>query len=634
MQFERLGPYRITRKLGRGGMGAVFEGVHVDTGQHAAVKLLSAALADDDDFRDRFQGEIETLRKLRHDNIVQLFGFGEQDEHLFYAMELVEGDSLEQELGRGRRFDWREVTRLSLDMCKALRHAHDRGIIHRDIKPANLLLSKQGVIKLSDFGISRFFGNVRLTAAGSIIGTAEYMAPEQAAGKPVDHRSDLYSLGAVMYSLLARRPVFRSKSLAEALQKQQFEKPERLRKFNPEVPEEFEQIIAQLLEKDPARRIPNAMILGRLLEAMRRALAPPSETLAAGPDFFSVESEPTSVPEAFVPPVFEIAQTIDLTAAQAANSEAPSGLATVDLSTAPPLPGNSEETPLKTLELSEVAPAISSLATAAINANEPTGEEQPSIILSYSAAPNVEKPLKEDRFVVVDKDELDKEEFSQRESALISWQTYALVVSLTLIAAAAWYFLQPESADSLYNRVAKSVTSDSLSEAAGDIEKFLSNYSSDPRAGQLREYQDQLELDTLNKKYNQILLGSRSSQGLTPVERAYIEALSTEKSDPERAATKLQALISVFGRDGDSESKNDRCVILAQRKLDKIQSEIKRVSDDQLRLIRRRLAEADEMRRKSPEKAADLYRAVLELYGDKPWAAEVVEQAKKSLATP
>ena len=234
MEIERLGPYQIVGMLGRGGMGAVYKAVHRETGEPAAVKLLSADLAQEEGFRSRFEAEIETLRKLHHPNIVRLFGFGEQEGQLFYAMELVDGNSLEEELRRGRRFDWREVTRIGIETCRALRHAHDRGVIHRDIKPGNLLLAADGRVKLSDFGIARLFGYSRLTSAGNVLGTAEYMAPEQAAGQPVDARADLYSLGALMYALLARRPVFRGKSLPEMLHKQRYEQPEPIRKHVPD----------------------------------------------------------------------------------------------------------------------------------------------------------------------------------------------------------------------------------------------------------------------------------------------------------------------------------------------------------------------------------------------------------------
>ena len=120
MELQRLGPYQITGTLGRGGMGTVYRATHDETGEAAAVKLLSAELAQEEGFRNRFEAEIETLRKLNHPNIVRLFGFGEQGGHLFYAMELVEGNSLEEELRRGRHFDWREVTRIGVEICRGL----------------------------------------------------------------------------------------------------------------------------------------------------------------------------------------------------------------------------------------------------------------------------------------------------------------------------------------------------------------------------------------------------------------------------------------------------------------------------------------------------------------------------------
>jgi serine/threonine-protein kinase len=128
-------------------------------------------------------------------------------------MELIDGTSLEDELRAGRRFEWAEVKEIAVQVCAALKHAHDRGVVHRDIKPANLLLARDGKVKLSDFGIAKLFGSTGATGVGGVLGTAEYMAPEQADGRPVGHRGDLYSLGAVLYTLLAGRPPFVAKSV-------------------------------------------------------------------------------------------------------------------------------------------------------------------------------------------------------------------------------------------------------------------------------------------------------------------------------------------------------------------------------------------------------------------------------------
>jgi len=194
---------------------------------------------------------------------LRLFGYGEQDGTMFYAMERVEGISLEEEIHHGRRFDWREVTQIAIRMCRALKHAHDHGIIHRDIKPANILMSRDGEVKLSDFGIARLFGNTRMTNDGGVLGTAEYMAPEQADGRPVTDRCDQYSLGGVMFTLLAGRPPFRASSFAEMLQLQRFSEAQPVLRYAPDTPVELDRIISQLLEKDPAKRFYNAMMLAR-----------------------------------------------------------------------------------------------------------------------------------------------------------------------------------------------------------------------------------------------------------------------------------------------------------------------------------------------------------------------------------
>ena len=259
MQIEKLGPYRIGKQLGRGGMGTVFAAT-TEEGEPAAVKVLAVGLSRDEAFRGRFEAEIETLRLLRHPHIVRLLGFGEDNGVLYYAMELVEGASLEETIRSGKQLSWERTCRLCVQMCSALKHAHDRGVIHRDIKPANLLLTNDGNLKLADFGIAKLFGASSMTSAGGAIGTAEYMAPEQADGRPVSHRADLYSLGAVMYAMLAGRPPFIARSVLEMLQMQRFSQPESVRRHVVDLPEEIDAIVLQLLEKDPERRPPNATI--------------------------------------------------------------------------------------------------------------------------------------------------------------------------------------------------------------------------------------------------------------------------------------------------------------------------------------------------------------------------------------
>lgn len=588
MEFERLGPYQIVGKLGRGGMGTVYEAVHRETGEKAAVKLLSAALAQEEGFRVRFEAEIETLRKLNHPNVVRLFGFGEQEGHLFYSMELVVGNSLEEELRQGRRFDWREVTRIGIETCRALRHAHDRGVIHRDIKPGNLLLAAaDGSVKLSDFGIARLFGYTRLTVVGNVLGTAEYMAPEQAEGRPVDARSDLYSLGALLYALLARRPVFRGKSLPELLHKHRLEQPEPVRKHAPDTPAELEHILGELLEKDPGRRISNADILSRRLEAMLHALSLGPETLAADPGWFFTQQS-------------------------AAGSESAGTNPSVD-----DVPVTRELTPAGGNRGASIPPKSS-----------PAGSAEP---------PADDKPPPNSRFVEVSEDELGQIEEDEPQPAMISWQTGALAGALLLVGLTIWWFLQPPTADSLYNRIKAETAGGSIASivrADGDIREFLNRYSNDPRAVELRGFEREIDLHKLERKFERRLKGLGGADNLQPIERAYLEAIRYIRLNKELGATRLRAIVDLFGRPGDDAEPTGQCLILARRQLEKLKKETGKFVVEQLDLLNERLDAADALLPSDPDRAKEMYRAVVILYAEKPWAADAVRRARDAIETP
>ncbi|MGN0911582.1 MAG: serine/threonine-protein kinase [Thermoguttaceae bacterium] len=265
MGVKKFGPFVLERMIGRGGMGAVYRAHDENSNQTVAVKALLLPLERE---RERFEAEISTLRRLRHENIVKLFGFGQEDGILYYAMEFVDGPSLSTLLRKGRRFTWEETVYIGLKICNALKHAHDRGVIHRDIKPANILLVDNGVVKVSDYGIAQYFGAARLTNANQVVGTIEFMAPEQAQASSVTPKTDIYSLGALMYALLTGKPPYQAKSLPELLKRFRESFPESVRASRPETPKIVDDVVFDLLQIQPEKRPGDARLIGRRLEAI------------------------------------------------------------------------------------------------------------------------------------------------------------------------------------------------------------------------------------------------------------------------------------------------------------------------------------------------------------------------------
>jgi serine/threonine-protein kinase len=569
MQFEQLGPYRLGKKLGQGGMGAVYAGVDGESGDAAAIKVLSPRLAVDDGFRVRFEAEIESLKKLKHPNIVRLYGYGEQAGTLFYAMELVPGNSLEDELRDGRRFEWREVTQIAIKLCKALKHAHDHGVIHRDLKPANLLLTPEGEVKLSDFGIARLFGNTRLTADGGVLGTAEFMAPEQADGRQVTDRCDQYSLGGVMYALLSGRPPFRAKTLVQMLQLQRYAEPEPVTRYAPQTPAELARIIHQLLEKDPQKRFANTLILARSLEAMERGL--------------SVSA--TKVSDDFV-----IAPPEGLAAESAREILAP------------------------TLSPTQ-------LAAAQVDEREVTGQPT-AATMAYApgavpSAPRASEPAKAAiSFTKVGEQDDETHTFRDLIAGVLAPQTIALLTGLVVLLASGWYVMRPESADAQFARIeaaAESGDPDTIKAARRHMTSFLESYPEDPRAEQVRAYSDQAEQ-------------------ASPIQRALADAKRQSLTNPDVALARYQAIIDVYD-DGESNSEaTARHLKMAELQIARLTPNVEKYIADGRALIATRLQKADSLAASDADTARRIYQGVVELYHNRPWAHELVERARTSLS--
>lgn len=295
---KQIGPWEIGKKLGSGGMGTVFLGTHKETGKQAAVKVLPASLAREEGFVERFKREIASMEQLKSPHIVEFYESGNDGDTYYYAMEFVDGETLTSRLKRDKRMPWPEVIDACLQICRALKAAHNSGIIHRDLKPSNLMMSTDGTVKLTDFGVAQVFASQKLTVTGGIVGTAEYMSPEQAKGQRATKKSDLYSLGAVMYVMLTGRPPFSGKTSLDVIHKHQFATFDRPGLYATDMPRQLEEIVCKLLEKDPDNRYPDAYVLSLRLAEVQKRYAWQNEQRAAEVAAISGSGAPSTAHDA------------------------------------------------------------------------------------------------------------------------------------------------------------------------------------------------------------------------------------------------------------------------------------------------------------------------------------------------
>ena len=244
-----VGNYKIIDKIGEGGMGAVFKGVDLMLEREVAIKMLRPELARQPHVVERFRTEAVTLAKLNHPNVATLHSFFRQGEDFFMVMEFVRGQTLDAVIKTQGAMPYGHAIELFCMALEGIDHAHKMGIIHRDIKPANMMLTETGSIKVMDFGIARVLGTDRLTRAGHLIGTVEYMSPEQVRGEETDARSDIYSLGILLYEMLTGRVPFNSSSEYELMRCQIEDPPTPPRTFAPQIPVAVEQGIMRSLAK-------------------------------------------------------------------------------------------------------------------------------------------------------------------------------------------------------------------------------------------------------------------------------------------------------------------------------------------------------------------------------------------------
>jgi hypothetical protein len=367
-------------------------------------------------------------------------------------------------------------------------------------------------------------------------------------------------------------------------------------------------LVHQLLDKDPAKRVPNAMLLDRRLNTILLAISPGSKDEETGEDEhradFALKSAARGNPD-------QLAVTRDLDEKDEAGP--------------PPLPVT-QDAPLADDDLPETR------ATDAFGPLSPSAE--PPRPASNGAEPAEEPPpddALDDAFTLVHPDELDRADTQPVERpALISAQTWVLAVCLIAVGLTVWYFLQPPSADKLYERIMSTTadgTTASALRAQNDIEEFLTWYADDIRCNSLREFEREIKLHKLERKFDLRVKGLAGTKKLLPIERAYLEASKHVWLNPELGMVKLQALIDLYGPKADESGPTGQCLELARRRIEQIQKELDRHAGHHFAMIQDRLDRAEKLLDTDPRRAHAICRAVIELYSDKPWAAEAIARA-------
>ena len=630
MHPSQLGPYEIAKPIGRGGMGTVYEAVDHGTGRSVAVKTLAAHLGDDPGLRKRFAAEIETLKSLQHPCIVQLLAFGEEDGQPYFAMELVRGRSLEQMLRSGRTFDWRETVGIAIDITRALKSAHDHGVVHRDLKPANLLFpeepSADAAVKLADFGIARLFGSSCHTMAGTIVGTAEYMAPEQATGGPVDHRVDLYALGLVIYAMLTGRPPFHGGEATDIIRRQRTEAPPRVSTRVAGIPTELDALIERLLAKEPPKRPASALAVGRMLASIA------TEVGAMPPE----PAVPASDPGITLGP----ADAIDLAA--------------------PTQDGARVETAASDPNVIAVNPASDSVRADVQTMPMPTMPQAPSPGLpqrvTVSAAAAGSPHPRVNRFTTLEElNRTSREEAGARARQEFVLRSIAAASILALVVGAAYVLLRPPTADELHTRVraiADAANAD-LRDARPLIEQFLERHGDDSRAAAIRELDRTLDLDSLEKRARR----RRSDDDeMSPLEREYRAAMAREDESPLACVAALEAVLTLHESDPQTatslpatappESQPALWLALVQRQIDRLEPQADREREQDVARAATVLAEAATLAVEAEsaddpavtsrllERRRELLEGLVEIYASRPHVTEAVAEARSLLTPP
>ena len=553
---NRLGPYLIDEQIGRGGMGIVYSAHHEDSAEKVAIKVLPGGFSTDESFRVRFESEIDALKHLNHPNIVQIHGFGEQDGELFYVMEFIEGRSLYDIIKRDGALHWQDVMRFSISICKALKHAHDRGIIHRDIKPANLLLTTEGDAKLLDFGIAKLYGSNNLTADHAIVGTADYMAPEQTEGARPSANSDLFSLSSSMYAALCGKPPFSAPNVPAIIHKVRFEEPVRIGKRVDDLPVDVDHLIHSGLVKDPAKRIPTAMAMMHQMQAILDGFKQlmPRQT----PGIELLTSDPTTevLPEASQ----DHSKSLDDQTVTGHYDSPPQQIdETITTSTGP--------------------------------TTSPTGESE-----------------RRTHYTEVDVDASLESESVDADKAGAVLAIILLLIMVSGLAYGVWYQLRPLDSNQLITEIE---ATSSQNEKLRLMSEFISRFPEHEKAATIESVFHRLKAQDELQRFRKRVLSSKITTGLSVDELRIREIWKSEDTAKKRIGSLLG--FTLMGESGSL------IPPLAQQLIDELQAEEDQRRSQIQTQISDQIKQLQAMLKTDPEKAQQVISGLIKAYGDLAW---------------